>query len=184
MREPPDEEGDVPSPLLPSRAREQRWTIARTLARADEVESLLASGYTPRRVAGECAKAWGITRRQAQDYVTAIHERWTQMGQRDRESRRNEMRAKLGEIYRRSVISPSSYKDALKALDLESKLDGLNDDSVAEERAVASVLAVLKLALAPSAYADAALAIAKAAGRDVSAARELPSGSGTDEGSE
>lgn len=166
------EEGEYPpeaGPILPSRARSDGWSIARTLARADEVEALLARGYTPRRVASETSKAWGITRRQAQDYVTAIHERWTQLGKRDRASKRNEMRAKLAHVYRSSVASPMTLQTALKALDLEAKLDGLNEDETAEQRATARVLAVAREVFAgqPGAFAKLVEGMAREAGREL-----------------
>jgi hypothetical protein len=171
MDESPPEAG----PLLPARARAEGWSIARTLARADEVEALLAQGIPPRRVEAEVAKAWGITRRMGRDYVKAIHERWTQLGKRDRASKRNEMRAKLAHVYRVSVVSPMTYNAALKAAELEAKLDGLNDDETAEQRAIARVLAVAREVFAgqPGAFAKLVEGMAKEAGRDTAA---LPSG--------
>lgn len=74
--------------------------ITQTLARIDEAEDLLASGIPRRRVASTIAHQWGIGRRQAQDYVRYVYDRWRNEGaEESRDDKRVRMRAMIEHTY-------------------------------------------------------------------------------------
>lgn len=88
--------------VVPPNAQMARITT--TLARIEETEDLLAAGNSPRRTAGIIAKQWGIGRRQAQEYVLAVHTRWLAESQaEDRESKRARMRAMVMRTYQAAM---------------------------------------------------------------------------------
>ncbi len=139
-----------PPSAIATRARAYRsdnatlGRIAHPLARIDETEDLLATGASPRRVAGALARKWGVGRRQALAYVYAVQSRWIRDGQEDRERKRDRMRAMMLRTYQMAMerqravvvntgdflqkiemVTDPDFRSATTLIDLMCRFDGL-----------------------------------------------------------
>lgn len=122
--------------------------IALMVDRMDYMEEALAESANEYAAVGACARAWGITRRQAQKYLRAVKRRWQLEAPADREARRDQVRRKLRRTYNRAMNhhKPMTVGDgfgnqhveyhlepnegaALKAVELEARLDGLMEQA-------------------------------------------------------
>lgn len=129
-------------------------TIQRTLDRVDEAEEMLLEGASEQRVAGLLAAKWDISRRRAQPYVTCALRRMWEDGQRAREEKRALARARAQRVYARAMahrkavvvgkgaeayvelVDDPNESAAIKALDLECRIDGLLDEKPVQQNEV------------------------------------------------
>lgn len=80
--------------------------------RIDDVEALLCSGQVRGGIVQAARKHWGISSRQASEYIAKVHRRWEQERDQDRPKARALQVRRLLTLYRRAM-QDEDYRAAL-----------------------------------------------------------------------
>lgn len=89
---------------------------------------MLAEGVPPHLAALRVSKQFGVGLRQGQKYVERAFQRWSELEIEERSDRKTLMRRKILAVFQKCYLE-KEWGQAIKALDLLGKLDGLFERS-------------------------------------------------------
>lgn len=96
------------------RERRMQW-VADELARMTPLRDLYV----------KFSAQFGAGRRCAEKYVRRVHDEWAEAGAANRETKRAEIERSADLVYREALLA-KNFKVAVQALDLKTRLHGLN----------------------------------------------------------